>query len=115
MTSKKHNKNSFTLGSFIFSHSAFTWANKRLMSAINSSKIQTIIIDEYGPLEFREVGFEPLVSNLIKTVRTNEGRSLIILIRESLLQKLVEKFHLSEEEVNIKKVNTNSNQWILTD
>ena len=115
MTSKRQKKNSFALGNFIFRHSAFTWANKRLMSTISNSNIQTIIIDEYGPLEFREEGFEPLVSNLIKTVRSNEGRSLIVLIRESLLQKLVEKFHLSEEEVNIKKVNTNSNQWILTD
>lgn len=110
MTSEIQNKESFILGKFIFKRSAFTWANEKLLIAIRNSKIKTIILDEYGPLEFREEGFEPLFRKIFENNKAGRRLNLIVVVRKSLLTKFTEKFNLSNEEINIEEVNINFNQ-----
>lgn len=107
LTSEIQNKESFILGKFIFKRSAFTWANKKLLIASRSTNIQTIILDEYGPLEFREEGFEPLFSKILENNKTEKKLNLIVVVRKSLLTKFAEKFNLSNKEINIIEVNKN--------
>ncbi len=70
--------------------SAFTWAKEKLSETLSGdSKI--IVIDEYGPLEFKGEGLEPIVSQIIFSVKNMATRNIIIVIREQLLEDFLKK------------------------
>ena len=88
------------VGDYIFSAEAFSRARNILTSAINSDS-EWIIIDEYGKLEVNNTGLEPTISELIKKVRTESNKKLLIIIRDYLLDKFLAKQNLSRIDVFI--------------
>ncbi len=88
------------VGNYIFSAEAFLRARNILSSAINSDS-EWIIIDEFGKLEVNNSGLEPTVSELIKIVRSESKKKLLIIIRDYLLEEFLERENLSRIDVFI--------------
>lgn len=85
------------VGRFSFLQKGFDKGQAILKSAIDK---EWIIIDEVGILEVEQhTGFEPAVTDLINYCRENIQTKLILVIRESLLQKAIEKYSLQEAEI----------------
>lgn len=103
ITSKTKNEGTFSIGKYIFNFNAFEWAKKKLgMNLLDG--FDTIVIDEYGPLEFENKGLEPVVSKIISIVLKSSSQKLIIAVRESLVEQFIRKFNLSPEEIKITEI-----------
>ncbi|MDA3861683.1 MAG: hypothetical protein PF445_10685 [Melioribacteraceae bacterium] len=102
ITSDNESGDTFRLGRFIFFSESFTWARKKLNLALQEDT-ETIVVDEYGPLEFKGNGLEPVVSEIMSQIhKTN--KMAIIVIRESLVDEFLQKFNLTVEEVEIIRI-----------
>ena len=109
LTSQSRNSDTFNMGNFIFRKSAFTWAKEKL--EISLKKRYTIIaIDEYGLLELRSEGLEPLFSEIINRTKLNVELQLLVVVRETLLKDFLKKFNLNENKIKIEKLVDNINQ-----
>jgi len=109
LTSQSRNSDTFNMGNFIFRKSAFTWAKEKL--EISLKKRHTIIaIDEFGLLELRGEGLEPIFSEIINQIKLNVELQLLVVVRETLLQDFLKNFNLNENEIKIEKIINNINQ-----
>jgi nucleoside-triphosphatase THEP1 len=106
ISSKTENKKTFRIGKFIFNLNAFEWAKERLESILKND-FRYIIVDEYGPLEFSDRGLEPTVTKIIFAIRENKNQKLVIVIRESLVDKFIAKYNLLKDEIEIIRINSN--------
>lgn len=107
ITSQKENDKTFRLGRFLFNTESFIWAKEKLKLALHE-EVQIIVVDEYGPLELTGKGLEPEVSAIIETIKKVNTRRLIIIIRETLVDEFIQKFNLSENEVEIIRIDNQS-------
>lgn len=98
ITELSEQHNTFKLGRFIFNYDSFNWARAKLTEAFEWNN-DTIVIDEYGPLEFQGEGLEPIVTKIITS--SNKTIKIIIVVRDQLLENFLEKFKLKEENVEI--------------
>ena len=109
LTSQSRDSDTFDIGSFIFRKSAFDWAKDKLELSLKKEHI-IIVIDEFGPLELRDEGLEPLFSEIINQTKSNIDLQLLVVVRETLLQDFLKKFNLNEHEIKIEKIIKNINQ-----
>lgn len=107
ITAKSENDGTFTIGKYIFNLNTFEWAKKRLESILLED-FNTIVIDEYGPLEFENKGLEPVVSEIVSVILRSSNQKLIIVIRDTLVDKFIQKFQLSTENIKITKISRDS-------
>lgn len=86
--------NNFNLnqGRFYFNPEVFREYNTNIFNSLNSD---VIIIDEVGKLELDEKGFFPSVQYLINDF----AGKIIMVVRKSLADKVLNKFHLIPEDV----------------
>jgi nucleoside-triphosphatase THEP1 len=93
----------FRIGRFLFYKEAFSWAKINLCLAL-SDKAETIVVDEFGPLEFNGKGLEPVITEIIEIVKKGNSQKLIIAIRETLVKDFLLKYGLTISEVEITKI-----------
>lgn len=87
------------VGRYIFSQQSFEIAKKKIES-LHNSQSRLIIIDEIGTLEVNNLGFEPSLSAYIDYFKTNvEHSQLILVVRDTLLSKVIEKYNLDNAQV----------------
>lgn len=103
ISAKRENEGTFCIGKYIFNFIAFEWAKKRLESVLLEG-FDTIVIDEYGPLEFENEGLEPIVSKIISIILRSNNQKLIIVIRDSLVDRFIQKFNLLIEDIKITEI-----------
>lgn len=84
------------IGSFLFAKTAFEKAQDILMKAVARS-LDWIIIDEVGKLEIEQgEGLEPAVLRVVRAFQSGLVKgNLLLVIRDSLLEKAVEKYQLA--------------------
>ena len=87
------NDNIVSIGKFSFLNSTFTWAKEQLQEAMEG-RPQWLIIDEIGPLELTGRGLEPMVGKIFSEYRRTKNHRLIIVVRENLLEKVIEHYKL---------------------
>ena len=104
ITTKTRNVGTFSIGKYIFNSNAFDWAKEKLETILIEG-LDTIVIDEYGPLEFEKKGLEPKVSKIISAILKSNNQRLIIVIRESLVEQFIQKFNLLIEDIIITEIN----------
>ncbi len=104
ITAQIEDENVFRIGRFLFYKEAFYWAKKNLKRALLNEN-STIVIDEYGPLEFNGKGLEPVVTEVVEKVKRVDNQKIIVVIRENLVNDFLQKFSLTETEVEITKIN----------
>jgi len=103
ITLNEVNESAIIIGRFIFDRNAFNWAKQKLKNAIYGNA-KNIVIDEFGPLELNENGLEPLVSEIVNEIMKVNDKKLIIVIRETLVSDFLNKFNLSQIDVEITEI-----------
>lgn len=82
------------IGKFLFAKTAFALAKEILEQSLFDSYDWTVI-DEVGKLEVEQgEGFEPVVLRLVKAFQTGKSGNLLLVVRDSLLEKAIEKYEL---------------------
>jgi nucleoside-triphosphatase THEP1 len=87
------------IGRFIFLKSAFEKAIEILNHAI-TKKPDWLIIDEIGKLQVEKKGLEPNLSSVLNdfSIHTPETK-VIIVVRDFLLEKAIEKYGFKDAEI----------------
>lgn len=86
------------VGRFVFSKEGFDKAVEVIREGINSSA--WLIIDEIGPMELKGEGFHDILQEVLQQQQT--GQTLVLVVREGMVEKVKEKFGLQDATV-IKK------------
>lgn len=81
------------IGKYAISKSAFENGNEWVKEHLQSSEIKFVVIDEIGPLELQGKGFAPCLRHAIEN---KADKNLILVVRKSIHDKVVEEFGLSE-------------------
>lgn len=92
-------KNTITIGKFSLSKSTFDLAKNKLQQ-LHKTPANLIIIDELGKLEMDGKGFEPELGDFIQNFKGgSSNKTLIIVIRNTLLAAAIEKYKLEDAAV----------------
>jgi nucleoside-triphosphatase THEP1 len=82
------------VGKFLFAKTAFTQAQEIIEKAM-AGQYDWTIIDEVGKLEVEQgEGFEPAILRLVRAFQSGKKGKLLLVIRDSLLVKAMEKYEL---------------------
>lgn len=82
-----------TIGKYVFSTAAFAKANNILYSESKRNDINYFIIDEIGPLETRIQ--QGLYQSLKEIMATTFNYTLIIIVRQSIVDEAITTFNLT--------------------
>jgi molybdopterin-guanine dinucleotide biosynthesis protein A len=91
------------IGRFRFRQSGFDWVQHRMKEWSGNQSLQTLIIDEVGPLELRlNSGMEPGLSGFIDEMKQpgQAGRRVLFVVRDYLLEDFLARYELKECIVN---------------
>ncbi len=91
---------SIHIGKYKFSKETFEWAKTQIRESL-LNKIEYLVIDEIGKLELKNEGYEPVLSYAIKHFKEQDIFSLVLVVRESLVDNVVEKYGLNFFEITI--------------
>jgi nucleoside-triphosphatase len=84
------------VGRFVFSAKAFDKAKEIIVNATNNIYL---IIDEIGPLELRKEGLHDAVAIALQN---QKAQSIILVVREGLVEKVVEFFNINKPTIITK-------------
>jgi len=87
----------YSIGHYCFSKSAFEFANNTIMYA-NKMENKFLIIDEAGFLELENKGYHNSLST-ITNKQNLKAESLIIVVRNFLVDRIIDKYFLDKSEV----------------
>jgi nucleoside-triphosphatase len=85
------NINSISIGRYNFKKEVFEWGRQKLLAEYESEP-EWLVIDEYGKLELRGEGLEPVISTIINHWKINKKNNLLIVVRDYLVNDFIKKF-----------------------
>jgi len=85
-----------TIGNFKFLRSAFNEANHYLILEASKTERQYLIIDEIGKLELKNEGLHVSTKALISQFKSNDNTHLILVVRDYLLDAVLEYYGITE-------------------
>ena len=85
-----------TIGNFKFLRSAFNEANDYLILEASKTERQYLIIDEIGKLELKNEGLNVSTKALISQFRSKNNTHLILVVRDYLLDAVMEHYGITE-------------------
>ncbi|MTE26449.1 nucleoside-triphosphatase [Winogradskyella ouciana] len=88
-----------SIGAFQFLKSSFQKANNYLLEANEKRVSKYLIIDELGKLELKYNGLHDSAKVLIPKYEKNKDHYLILVVRESLFDDILEHYNISEYSV----------------
>lgn len=91
------------IGRFRFRQSGFDWVQQQMKEWSDNQSLQTLIIDEVGPIELRLTsGMEPGLTEFLNAMRQPEqkGRRVLLVVRDYLLEDFLTRFELKNCVVN---------------
>lgn len=91
-----NNEQVFEVGRFRFRKKAFADATDHLLDFWQNNSYHTIILDELGPLELQNKGFW---SCLMRILKMPISKTLIIVVRKSILNEVIEKFQFQKAHI----------------
>lgn len=94
-------KNIITIGKYNFSTEVFGWAREHLLHAAESKK-KWLIIDEIGPLELKDQGLEPAISQVFQNYKLSKNNRILLVVRENLVSYVISHYKI-ENECHIDK------------
>ncbi len=97
----EYNGEIVNIGRYSFSDRGFIRANGEIIESFQ--KYKNIIIDEIGPLELFGKGFYYSLKNILENKKSLNNKNLIIVIREGMIEKIVDYFNLENYSV-VRKV-----------
>ena len=93
----EENEEKLAVGKYLFSAAAFEKANHILLSA--GKDVEYLIIDEVGPLELKQ--HKGLYGSFTGILSSAFNYTLIIVVRQSLVEEIVTSFNLGNADVMI--------------
>lgn len=84
------------IGNFKFLRSAFNEANDYLILEASKTERQYLIIDEIGKLELKNEGLHVSTKALISQFRSKNNTHLILVVRDYLLDAVLEHYGITE-------------------
>lgn len=98
-TTDRTEKNLTPVGKYFFKEDTFA-ISRQLISELVPVNNGLIIIDEIGKLELKEKGFEPSLSAFVEKIKSDHTNCKVILVvRDFLLQEVIEKYGLQTAKV----------------
>jgi len=91
-------KGSIKVGRFSFSQLAFQHAEQSILKSLETSP-EWVIVDEIGKLELDNSGFHQAVHACLEACKQQVCKQLVLVVRDSLLVPVIEKYHLQEAMV----------------
>ena len=85
-----------TIGIFKFLRSAFNEANDYLILEASKTEPKYLIIDEIGKLELKNEGLNVSTKALISQFRSKNNTHLILVVRDYLLDAVMEHYGITE-------------------
>lgn len=85
------------IGKFVLDKEAFIEISEEVLEQSYDPEFNYIIIDEIGKLELKDEGFHLLFENLTK--RDDLKADIIVIIRDTLLEEVIEKYKLKNYKV----------------
>lgn len=85
-----------TIGNFKFLRSAFNEANDYLILEASKTEPKYLIIDEIGKLELKNEGLHVSTKALISQFRSKNNTHLILVVRDYLLDAVLEHYGITE-------------------
>jgi nucleoside-triphosphatase THEP1 len=96
MESVDEQEPAFYIGRYRFSIAAFEKAIRHVLT-INKESITYLVLDEIGPLEMKEEGFDPILKQLILN-RHQANYELLLVIREGMIEAFINHYGLVKED-----------------
>ena len=84
------------VGKYSFYKKTFNWANKKLIESFYA-KPEWLIIDEVGKLELKNEGLHSAINEILN-YRNESETKIILVVREYLLEKVLEKYKIEKTE-----------------
>lgn len=84
------------VGKYKFLKSSFEWAKIVLLHAA-AQKPGWLIIDEFGKLELKDKGLQPVITHLVNNEELLNTSNLILVVRDSLLDQAIVKLNLEKK------------------
>ncbi|PKG49975.1 nucleoside-triphosphatase [Olleya sp. 1-3] len=84
------------IGNFKFLRSAFNEANDYLILEASKTEPKYLIIDEIGKLELKNEGLHVSTKALISQFKSNDNTHLILVVRDYLLDAVLEHYGITE-------------------
>lgn len=91
------------IGPFHFLKSAFDEANEFLIGLNTKTKSQYLTIDELGKLELKDKGLHNAAIKLIPDFMLNDNKHLIIVVRTSLLEAIINHYQIKAYTLLVKQ------------
>jgi len=92
-----------TFDDYAFANTAFDIAKEWMQKDMALGRLKYFFLDEVGQLEIDDMGHDPLVRQIIK--QDNPDQIFIFLVREPLLDLVMEKYNFQNKKViNLKQV-----------
>ncbi|MBK8484331.1 MAG: hypothetical protein IPO86_09590 [Saprospiraceae bacterium] len=85
----------FDIGKYKFLKSSFLLATHCLITDWNAG-LRYCILDEFGPLEFNNLGLMPDVLHILQSSAISEKQHLIVVVRNSLIEKFNELYTIDK-------------------
>jgi nucleoside-triphosphatase THEP1 len=90
---KSDSEQDVIIGKYIFDVFGFNKA-KTILQTMHLCKKEIIIIDEIGKLELDGIGLEPTLSEFMKQIDLYNDKTIILVIRDYLLEQCIAKYNL---------------------
>jgi nucleoside-triphosphatase THEP1 len=94
------------IGNYNFLASVFEWGRNEMYDAY-LKRPEWLIIDEIGPLELRGEGMEPVVSKILNE-NISTGINVVLVVRKSLLETVIEHYGLRAKGFEYFNVGNNT-------
>jgi nucleoside-triphosphatase THEP1 len=88
--------NIISIGPFQFLKSSFQNANDYLLHSNDKSDYSYLVVDELGKLELKNIGLHNSAKSIIIQHENSNSHHLILVVRESLLNNIIEHYDISE-------------------
>jgi len=95
-------ENSIKIGKHKFSIETFDWAKEQILESLRNDN-DYLVIDEIGKLEIKNDGYEPDLSEILNYFKTQNNFDLILVVRESLVDTVIEKYGLCKFEIEFRE------------
>ncbi len=84
-------KDFFVFGPFVFSRDAFYKAERTILSALEEPTITTIMMDEIGQVELRDLGYAWTLKEALKT-----DKQLVLCVNPRVLENILHHFKIHD-------------------
>ena len=91
--------NIISIGPFQFLKSSFQNANDYLIHVNDKRDYSYLVVDELGKLELKNVGLDDSAKSIIIEHETSKSHHLILVVRESLLNKINDHYNITQYSV----------------